>query len=109
MHYHSSLEVNSIHAAAGSLLLNGNWYPLEKLRLVILPPGCLHGYQIEQSAGWIDVYHIWPKGMMADPTGSTLYAEREEPRGDTVSLEESGLHDSQAELIGAGTPSELFD
>ncbi len=63
MHYHSSLEVNSIHDTVGSLLLNGNWYPLEKLRLVILPPGCLHGYQIEESAGWIDVYHIWPKGF----------------------------------------------
>lgn len=63
MHYHSSLEVNSIHAAAGNLLLNGNCYPLEKLRLIILPPWCLHGYQIDQSAGWIDVYHLWPKGF----------------------------------------------
>jgi len=53
-------------------------------------------------------YHIWPKGWK-DPTGSTLYAKCEEPREETVSLEELGLHDSQAELIGAGTISELFD
>jgi len=53
-------------------------------------------------------YHIWPKGM-ADPTGSTLYAECEEPRRETISLEESGLHDSQAELIGAGAISEIVD
>lgn len=56
------------------------------------------------SGGW----HIWPEGM-ANPSGSTLYAGCEEPRGETISLEESGLHDSQAELIGSGTISELFD
>jgi hypothetical protein len=49
------------------------------------------------SGGW----HIWPAGM-ADPTGSTLHAECEEPRRETISLEESGLHDSQAELIEVG-------
>jgi hypothetical protein len=53
-------------------------------------------------------YHLWPKGM-ADPTGSKLHAQCEEPKGETISLEELGLHDSQAELIGAGTVSELFD
>ena len=53
-------------------------------------------------------YHLWPKGM-ADPTGSTLHAECREPRGETVSLADSGLADSQAELIKAGSASELFD
>jgi len=46
LHYHSSFELNLFHSAAGVVRFENSHHSLDKEKLILIPPRCLHAYRI---------------------------------------------------------------
>lgn len=59
LHYHSSLEINSLHGVSGTVRIGEYSFDLRNKASIVIPPGVLHSYHIDPSPGGsVDVYQI---------------------------------------------------
>jgi len=73
LHYHSSLEVNTCDGVTGSVRVLDRTFDLAKTRVIVLPPGTLHSYEVS-GGGTIDVVHV-ALPLLADWINTDAIAE----------------------------------